>query len=397
MLRSHRLASLSLTTVLALSGAACGLPSLDSVFETSEGTAGGGNGGGGTGGGATTSTGGDGAGGGATTSTGGGGTGGGATTSTGSSSGAEDCTDGADNDGDGDVDCADGDCQPGFECVPAAPAGWEGHFHVNRTDYPTPPPACDSGADPAVFFGGPAGPAECTDCSCNLEGAACSPPTFTCWAGSTSCMGTATDWTPALADGQCHKPNLLGGSPALSCSITAPAQVAAKGTCSASGVDFPNKDPWAQEVGACELPGGKGCAAAEVCVPKGSGANPNALCIQKAGDLACPAGAYSEKALAFAGGTDNRSCSACTCGDAGTTCNGGSYTVFDPDQCGNNGNENPATIGSPSCQNVSSLLDFGTWSMQADLPEPQGACPPGGGAAQGQVDVQGPVTFCCQP
>lgn len=412
MLRIDRLTLVSLTALLALSGAACGLSSsLDDIFADSGGTGasgtgadgGGGSGGsaggsggagaaGGSGGAVTTGSGGD-----VTTGTGG------STTSTGGSTmtgtGVEDCLDGADNDGDGDTDCADSECSPDFECVPPVPAGWQGHFHVSRTDHPTPPPACDGGSNPAVFFAGPAGPAECSACSCGaLQGATCSAPQLSCWAGSTSCSGSATDWTPALADGQCHKPgNLLGFSQTLSCSITAPSQVIDKGSCAPSGVDFPNKETWQNQVGACDLPEGGGCGGAQACVPKAAGAPAEALCISKAGDVDCPAGPYSQKAVTFTGGTDERSCSACTCGDGDSACNGGSYTVYDPDQCGNNGNENPATISSASCQNVSSLLDFGTWSMKGTLPQPQGACPPDGGSPQGQVQVDGPVTFCCQP
>jgi hypothetical protein len=331
-------------------------------------------------------------------------TGGSSGTATGGSSGAatgggqtgdEDCLDGADNDGDDAVDCADTDCTPDFECVPGVPAGFEGYFRVTQTDYPTAPPACDNGNSPAVFFARPAGAAECTECSCGeFLGAECSASVVSCWPGSMVCDDTPADWTIALEDGLCHKPiALLGLNMTLACSITAPGQVITDGSCEPSPVDFPNKDTWQNEVGACELPQGGGCVDAEVCVPKAAGSGAQALCVQQAGDAACPAGAFGQKVLSYAGGVDNRSCDDCTC-DSTTTCGHGSLTVFDLDGCAGGGDPS-VTIGA-GCEDVSSLLDMGVWSMQASLRDPGGGCEEGGGTPQGQVTPQQPVTFCCQ-
>lgn len=411
MFRLHHLSLGALASVLAISATACGLPSsLDDIFgepsggaaqggggASSTGAAGGATGGASTGGASTggASTGGASTGGAATG--GGGATGGAGGTTSSTATLAEDCLDGVDNDGDGDIDCADAECVPGFECVPVAPSGWMGPFLVTRTDYPAAPPACDGGDAPAVFYAGPAGPAECSACSCgDLAGASCSVPGLTCWAGSSSCNGTATDWTPTLADGQCKKPNnLLGFNANLSCSVTSPSQVLEKGSCPPSSVDFPNKDTWANEVGACKLDVGAGCGNGQACVPKAPAGDGNANCIQKTGDTVCPAGAYSQKGLVYTGGTDSRSCTDCACGDSATACNGGGYTFYDADQCGNGGDP-PAPIGQ-NCQNVSPLLDFGSWSVKANLPAPSGACQPSGGEPQGQVNTDGPVTFCCHP
>src|SRR5262245_29388782 len=49
----------------------------------------------------------------------------GSASSSSSSSGAENCQNGLDDDGDGNIDCADPKC-PGFQCATAAPAGWSG-------------------------------------------------------------------------------------------------------------------------------------------------------------------------------------------------------------------------------------------------------------------------------
>jgi hypothetical protein len=403
---------LSVIAVLALASSGCGLSSdIDGVFSDGGasnsggsnpgGAAGSGPGGAGvaganpsTGGSSSTDAGGSSAGG----SSAGGSSSGGSSSGGSGGGGPEDCLDGVDNDGDGDADCADSECKPDFQCVTAVPSGYKGYFEVNRTDYPTPPGACDGGGMPAVYFSGPAGPPECNACTCgDVQGATCSAAPLSCWAGSGSCNGTATDWTATLADGQCKKPgNLVGGSFSLSCQVVGDSQITGKGSCEPSKTDFANKNLWQNEVGACGLPAaGKGCGDGQACVPKVQGGDGGKLCIQKDGDTLCPAGTFSQKVATFTGGTDNRTCGDCTCGDASAMCGAGTYTFYDADQCGNMG-DNPATIAD-MCRNVGPLLDFNSWSIRANIPKAQGTCPPGGGEPKGEVQTDGPVTFCCQP
>jgi hypothetical protein len=445
-----RLGLFPVLTVLVLSTASCGLSSdIDGLFSkdgasggsagsttATGGSAAGGTGGGTTnvGGGGTTNVGGGGTtnvGGGGSTSTGGGqgggGTGGGnpggggqggatggggqggggtggmtttTTTTTTTSVPPENCLDGVDNDGDGAVDCADSDCTAGFQCVPAVPNGWKGYYEVSQTDFPNAPGACDGGAKPDVYFAGPAGPPECTMCTCgDLAGGTCSAPQISCWAGSSTCMGQETDWTQALADGNCHKPfMLLGFNNQLSCELKSPSQVVTKGSCAPSFSDFPNKNTWKNEVGACSVPAtGGGCPGAHVCVPKPAGGAAGKICIEKAGNTQCPAGGPWNQVLTYTSGTDTRSCAACKCGDGSASCNGGLYTAYDLDQCAVNGGDPPIPIDSANCKNVSALLDQGSWSFKGTIPTPTGTCPASGGEPQGQVSPDGAVTFCCQP
>ena len=78
------------------------------------------------------------------------------------------------------------------------------------------------------------------------------------------------------------------------------------------------------------------------------------------------------------------------------TCSGAGYSVYDLDSC-NNGGDPPAIINSQTCVDVTALLDLGSWSMKATGAQTRGSCPAGGGSPQGQVNPQGPVTFCCEP
>jgi hypothetical protein len=322
------------------------------------------------------------------------GPGGGGTAGSGGGSGAEDCLDGADGDGDGLVDCADPDCQQGFECAAPVPEGWEGVYAVSRFQDGQPVPSCAGGGEAETLFTGPAGPAECTACSCGpVEQATCGPPQILCWQGSTTCQGlTPVDWTQQLASGACGKPPLLGGSLGLSCRLAGPPAVLEPGACAPSAVDFPNKATWDGQVAACAATAGGGCDGGGACVPKPAG-DAQSVCIRQEGSQTCPAG-WTTALQAFTGGSDMRGCNACSCGDPGTSCAGGSYSFYDFDNC-MMGGDPPGMIASNTCTDVSTLMDGGTWSIQASLPAANGACAAQGGEPTGGVQTDGPMTFCC--
>lgn len=339
-------------------------------------------------------------------SSGGGGSGTGGSGTGGSLTGPEVCTDGIDNDGDGNADCADSDCQPGFECVEQAPAGWTGPLRVNEMALPAPMPgACADGLAPEMYFAGPAGPAQCSACTCGaLMGASCSAPSMMCWTGVNNCMNIlgGTDWTPSLQNAACNKPvNLLNFQGTLSCSITMPGTPLQKGSCAPSVSDFPNKETWQSQVSACKIAEiGGGCGGGQVCIPKAPNPTPTeSVCIKQDGaSKQCPAG-YTKAVDAFAGGTDTRACSGCACGDSNLDCSG-SYTFYDLDNCAAGGSDPPITIDSNQCKSVSVLIENNnpnsTWSVSTDNSVAQASCPASGGQPTGSVNTQGPVTFCCK-
>lgn len=398
--RARLASSTSLTAataaLLGAAIAACGgLEDADQLFG---GTTSGGLGGGSTGTGGATSTGSSS--GSTSTSASTGGASSTSTTSTASGGGTEDCLDGIDNDSNGAIDCADQACQAGFHCVDAEPAGgWKGHFYVTATTLPAPaaapcPPDLQANGGE---FATPAGPAQCSACSCGaLQGAACSAPGIACFPNSTSCMGTPQDWTPAVKDGACHKPSVPAITFSLSCKLTSAPAVVAAGSCAPSPVDFPNKAPFQQRIDACGTDKvGGGCPSGKVCVPKGSGGPTESLCVRQDGAKACPAG-WTQTIGGYTGAADTRSCDACACGAPGTGCTGGSYTFFDLDQCMAGGNDNPIPVGSSTCADVSALLDSFSWSVQGQLPMPKGSCPASGGAPTGSVQPTQPFTYCCK-
>jgi len=400
---SNSFASLSALVIISTSIAACSLGGdVDALFqESSGGNSTGSAGTGGTSGtGGTTSTGTSSTG---TSSTGTGSTGSNTTnsssSSTGTSGGPEDCLDGIDNDGNGLIDCADPACQPGFECVESAPSGWD-YFTLEKTIFPNPNPtvpSCANGATPETYFTEPAGPAQCSACTCGApSGVTCGPPAITCYPGSQGCNGGGQNWTATLANGMCAKPNLGFFTTSLSCRLSGP-PVVNGGSCQASTTDFANKDTWGGELVACAAnAGGGGCSTGQACVQKPTDPAKESVCIAIQGQETCPSG-WTSTTMGYTKGTDNRSCTACSCDPGGISCMGGSYTVYDLDQCATQGaSDLPIPITSNMCTNVSVLLDGGSWSIKANLPTPSGGCTPSGGDPAGEVQTDGPITFCCK-
>lgn len=300
------------------------------------------------------------------------------------------CLDGIDNDVDGAIDCADADCTVGFACE-TIPDGWSPAWTEQGMGSPPAAIPCGNGVMPETLFTGPAGPAECSNCTCQaLTGTTCNAAQLLCFVSSQSCGTNQQDWTDSFTNGNCAKPN-ISLAMTLSCRLGNAASVNEPGSCVPSTSDFPNKDMWTGWVQSCAIDTSTaGCAASSVCVPKPTPTQ--SLCIRKDGQIMCPAGWTAVEA--YAGGTDDRSCGACSC-SANPTCTGGTYQVFDSNNCDANGG-NPITVDSATCRNVSGQLDFGSWSIQKNPPTAGGSCSPQGGAPTGAVMPTGQVTFCCK-
>lgn len=303
----------------------------------------------------------------------------------------ENCLDGLDNDKDGTIDCADADCTTGFTCTDEAPTGWTAVALDQGLGAPPLPVPCDSGAVAESLFMGPAGPAECSACSCGtLAGNTCNAPGLSCFVGSNNCSNGQQDWTNNFANGNCAKPD-IGFAINLSCRLAGTTSVGQTGSCPPSASDFPNKDTWAGWAQACAIKtSAGGCVAGTVCAPKPTGTQ--SLCVRQDGLKMCPLGWTTVEA--YADGTDDRSCGACSC-TANPTCTNGTYQVFDSNNCDVNGG-NPVTVDNNTCRNVSGQVDFGTWSVRKNPPTAGGACTAEGGEAQGSMQPKGPVTFCCK-
>ena len=309
--------------------------------------------------------------------------------------GPEDCLNGSDDDGDGDVDCADSDCDPGHQCLPEAPVGWEGYARAEAAAFSdVDPPPCPGGGDPETFYSDPA-PTTCSACACDPPDAECALPPVALWLGSTTCGGgNQIDLTDALDDGQCYEP-ILSSFTTRSMALTGPSMLLDPGTCATSGGALLATDPWETRVAVCELGGpfGGGCADG-VCAPVGSGDYDGPACITRPGEEPCPAG-WPAQTIVYADFTDDRQCGACACGAAsGSTCIGGSYTIYDFDGCAGGNTE---VVDSTTCVDVSDQWEMSTGSaVGTPAIAAGGACQASGGAPTGAVTGLGPRTICCQ-
>ena len=115
----------------------------------------------------------------APTGQGGAGGAGGSTSTTGAT--LEDCSNGADDDGDGQEDCADSECgDQGYTCITSAPVGWTGYFAL-YTAASGNLPECPNEFPSTIPYTGKSGlvafQAACNPCSCGaVEGEACDLP-----------------------------------------------------------------------------------------------------------------------------------------------------------------------------------------------------------------------------
>jgi hypothetical protein len=237
--------------------------------------------------------------------------------------GAENCTDGIDNDCNGVADCADPACQPQFQCVPGVPPTWTRAVlnESGRTACPTGyTGARDVIVDPNLS------PATCA-CTC---GAA----TVTCNAGSFTVSGGPNDAECATAR-EAPFPTNNGTCRALS--VTVPAstslRIAAAPPSSATcGVNQSTTLPAQKNGRTCDGSnmGSAGCAPGNVCVRRAPA--PYTQCIRRPGRQTCP-GTFPNAKLTATSLTDTRACSTCVCGAQNAVCANATVSIFGNETC----------------------------------------------------------------
>ena len=228
----------------------------------------------------------------------------GTTGGTAGSVGGETCLNGKDDDGDGDVDCADSDCSTqGYSCAPTPPESWHGPFaywvgappHLPcPTTYPT--PAFKGWSDLVA-------PSASCECSCGKIGDDCEAQVgHWKWTANPQCGDSPTgNWysgknCDALPSGNIK---IFGFRSTATCKP----QVSKK--------NLP-KAIWKTGKQLCKPPTYGSCLApAQVCLPPLSSPYASKNCIAKAGAHSCPSPYLTAHQL-FQDKTDNRDC-VCGC------------------------------------------------------------------------------------
>jgi hypothetical protein len=219
---------------------------------------------------------------------------------------AEVCNNGVDDDGDGQIDCADSDCAA-YVCAPNAPAGWTGPVAV-RDDLSGNSPACAGPYLNNPFKGGRqvTCPAHtCGTCTCGPAGVGCTTPTVTHWGqNDTTCGGKPLDSFPAPA---CM--------PVDGHFMTDDTTPIGSGTCAGQrGADTKPAPSFARTGLACTgATAGGGCTGGQ-CLPIPGAPLEGKLCVYSAGDNPCPAGYSANRRVYYQNITDGRTCTTCTCG-----------------------------------------------------------------------------------
>lgn len=306
----------------------------------------------------------------------------------------ENCADGEDNDGDMKADCADSDCQPDYECVDPVPSGFTRHVRLLAEG--------DGGAGggsvelkcphetlPVTYFTEPAQSTECSACSCEFKGAACSSPELSCYYQNGGCLANVDYKGDKSTNLDCvGNPGDL--SIASSCKLTGEPDLLAKGTCTSSTTEVVG-EAWGGTVNICpiEVSGG-GCTGGQVCVPKGVG-DATSLCIDIAAELDCPESWSTTVFQGYEDVDDTRACSDCGCDVETIKCEDGYYVVYDGDDCSGA----KVNIESDACVDTSSYLDGDSGAYRPVPATPsQGTC--SGGQPMGKVDATGPHKICCK-
>jgi hypothetical protein len=330
----------------------------------------------------TTTTGAGGAGGGAA---GGGGAGGTTTTQP----LAEDCTNGVDDDGDGDADCADTECQAGFVCVPA-PGGVAALVFLGQRAVGAAPNGC--GALQAA-------PPLLTNLDVSIDGCACACGDV--GGGVCSLSEWASFWPAAGCGGKGWEHNAdqclaIGNLGAVQSVDTGTTSVGQLGSCTAGVAGTPKPAAFAMALDRClaSTVDHGGCAGGDACVARPpAGLSPSA-CVEVVGDAGCPAGFPHARTL-FEGVNDARTCSAgtCACGALqGATCSV-TYDLFTDAACGT-----PPTLSVPmdgTCHATgfaAGVIKSAKYSTKQG-----GTCAPSGQPATvGEAKGTGPHVLCCQ-
>lgn len=292
--------------------------------------------------------------------------------------GDEDCTDGVDNDHDGQTDCADTSaCGSLAACIPAMPDGWLGPFAAYETAgevacpgvWPDRVAVLHRDADESAF-----------DCG-----------TCTCASNCTVTVTTYTDETCAdlagsfeVSQDQCVA--------AFDFDIDS-AQVQPSGFDCVPAVEGRVVTPasWTTTVTLCGGASfGAGCAGQCASRPPPLGDAVH-VCVAKEAGGPCPAG-FGVSRPAFAGAVplDERACDPCTCADPQGGCMGAIAAFTDDDCTECSGAPGPCRELGLGCIDLSSAPN----QVHARY-EPAKQCTPSGGAESGSVSGSEPWAVCC--
>jgi hypothetical protein len=303
------------------------------------------------------------------------------------------CNDRIDNDCNGLVDCADPACSAKTKCEPSVTGGWTlVAYDATATG------ACPAGygnASDVVSLTGGSQPATC-GCTCGVN----APPScvtgtvqlYTSMQPPPQCPIFGAGWNQTA--GACvDLPTPQPSKPGSGARVTPLAPQG--GSCTATTTAPPPPPPPTAHGRVCTVQGslGGGCTNGGVCAPSVSGGF--AICVQQAGDVACPPG-YPTKTVVGTSVQDTRACSG-TCGCAANptaTCTNALMSFFANAGC--TGHQLDLTADD-KCDTVNDQPNnnYNSWKYQAVVQNASCGNPTSTPTPTGGVSLQGTHTICC--
>jgi hypothetical protein len=286
-------------------------------------------------------------------------------------------------------------CSGVFECSPVVPTGWAGPFELYEGSNSA--PACETGFSGSTLDGhaGLSAPAASCSCQCGApQGLQCSSPTMTFSSTPTSCTTScaAAILTPGVCTTVDMRTRCALGLTGAGMTVPAPA-APTQGSCAPVRIEGIAVATWATNSRGCvaSVASRADCKVGSVCVPAPTSPFLAGLCIEQAGDVACPVTDYTTKYLYYAGITDTRGCSTCTCGAvSGASC-AGSIDQYKSADAGCNTLQTIYDLPQ-TCAALQQPADL-VLSLKAS----NGSCAPSVVSATGAATPTTPMTFCCAP
>lgn len=293
----------------------------------------------------------------------------------------EDCANGQDDDGDGQIDCADSDCgAAGYACFADPPKGWSGPAAFYEGPFGQAAPACPS-LYPDLAYAGDTGPeakpATCSECVCGAAEVTCSVELKLF--NNINCKGNGTT-TGALTPGSCTPLDGAASSLALT-----PAQATIEPCLPSGGIaDVPALERSTSGVACGAVRRSGGCSSGQFCAPRPKAPFREAQCIWRQQHQTCPASYPDQHHLETV--MDDRGCTPCACGAPTPSC-AATTTLFSDLACGAQiadlPNNNDCVTSLPAA-----AMTAVTGSGSAD-------CLPKGGAPTGSAAAVSQATICC--
>ena len=269
------------------------------------------------------------------------------------------------------------------QCVAAIPAGWTGPVALYSGSGPQPVCLGDYPTPSQDFFADlDEGTPSCT-CTCDpASGIQCTTAASICY--TSNCLGICNTTNDTAQPNTCSSFGSSNNTANAKVNNPAPTNM---GSCvhhASSSIPAPTFATQARGCGgAVTTP--DGCSASELCAPISPSGK---TCIERAGESPCTDAYYTEQHVFYDGADDGRTCSACDCGGATSTCGG--EVNFTSANC--TILINTVSAGSCGPKNNGSFPNGAIYT-----PNPQGSCNPvpGSGQVLGSVSLGSAVTFCC--